>query len=188
MELGFRDSAIVRHFVELLFQAGRGNEALEFYSQIPALVQLTGELELRASQKALANRDFRQAEQLRGQAVEANPLDFKARLWLARVLMEDRRRDDAEAEIREGIAVAQADPDRWLSLVRFAVLTASPPRPRRSSRRPRPTWSSSRWPWPSAARSWAAPTRPSTPDRAKSWFDQARHWFGQAQAEHQGPR
>ena len=29
MELGFRDSVTVRHFVELLYQAGRGNETLE---------------------------------------------------------------------------------------------------------------------------------------------------------------
>ena len=38
IELGLRDPVIVRHVVELLFQAGRGSEALEVYSQIPALV------------------------------------------------------------------------------------------------------------------------------------------------------
>ena len=37
IELGLRDPGIVRHVVELLFRAGRGSEALEVYSQIPAL-------------------------------------------------------------------------------------------------------------------------------------------------------
>ena len=41
--------------------------------------QLTGELERRASQNALENRDFRQAEEIAGKAVEANPDDFQAR-------------------------------------------------------------------------------------------------------------
>ena len=122
------------HVVELLFQAGRGSEALEIYSQIPAIGQLTGDLGRRASQIALANRDFRQAEEIARKAVEANPHDFQARVWLAQVLMEDRRPDDAEAEIRKAVDAAKADPDRWLTLVRFVVLT----RPAREGRAGRP--------------------------------------------------
>ena len=44
-----------------------------------------------ASQIALANRDFRQAEEIARKAVEANPDDFQARVWLAQVLMEGRK-------------------------------------------------------------------------------------------------
>lgn len=56
-------------------------------------------------------RDERRAEGLRllGEAVELDPLDLRARLWLARALRSEGRKDDALREVR---SVLNLDPTR----------------------------------------------------------------------------
>ena len=97
---------------------------MKIYRRMPAVGQLTGDLGRIASEIALANRDYRHAEEIAGKAVEAKPRISRPRVWLAQVLLETGPRpDDAEAEIRRGIDASKTDPDRWLTLVRFAMLT-----------------------------------------------------------------
>jgi cellulose synthase operon protein C len=187
IELGLRDPGIVRHVVELLFRAGRGSEALEVYSQIPALVQLTGDLGRRASQIALANRDYRHAEEIARKAVEASPQDFQARVWLAQVLLEERRPDDAEAEIRQGIDASKADPDRWITLVRFAVLTRQAEKAEKAVRDAEAHLSAKPLALAQCCQIVGSIYTAADADRAKTWFDQARQWFDKAQADVKDP-
>jgi tetratricopeptide (TPR) repeat protein len=194
IELGLRDPVVVRHVVQLLFRAGRGSEALEVYSQVPASGQLVGDLGRMASQIALANRDYHQAEEIARKAVVASPDDFQARVWLVRLLLEGRRNDEAKAELRAAVDAAKGDPDRWITLVRFLVLI----------RQPGPAEEATREAEAHLVKASLAPARASLalaeccqivgsaysdaePDRAKSWFDQARRWFGKARAEVKDP-
>ncbi len=187
IELGLRDPGMVRHVVELLFRAGRGSEALEVYSQIPALVQLTGDLGRRASQIALANRDYRHAEEIARKAVEASPQDFQARVWLAQVLLEARRPDDAEAEIRQGIDASKADPDRWITLVRFAMLTRQAEKAEKAVREAEAHLSAKPLALAQCCQMVGSIYTATDADRAKTWFDQARRWFDKAQADVKDP-
>ena len=101
--------------------------------------------------------------------------------------MEDRRRDDAEAEIRKGIAVAQADPDRWLSLVRFAVLTDQPAKAEKVVHEAEAHLVKQPLALAQCCQLVGGAYAAVAPDRAKPWFDQARHWLGLAQAEIKDP-
>ena len=64
IDLGQRNSAIVRETVRLLFKHKRGSEALELVNSIPVDSQLTGDLGRQAMSYALGNRDFEHAEKL----------------------------------------------------------------------------------------------------------------------------
>jgi cellulose synthase operon protein C len=187
IELGLRDPGIVRHVVELLFRAGRGSEALEVYSQIPALVQLTGDLGRRASQIALANRDFRQAEELARRAIEASPQDFQARVWLAYVLLEGHRPDEAEAEIRKAIAADKADPQRWITLVRFAVMTRDAPKAEKAVEDAEASLAKAPLALAQCCQMVGNAYTAVDAGRARSWFDRARRWFGKAQDDLKDP-
>ncbi len=59
------------------------------------------------------------AEELARKAIAAKPEDFERRVWLAVVLIEDRRLDEAKAVLRQAVDADKADPDRWSTLVRF---------------------------------------------------------------------
>ena len=179
----------MRHFVQLLFQAGRGSEALEFYSQIPAVGQLTGDLGRMATQIALANRDFRQAEEIARKAVEANPEDFQARLWLVQVLMEERTPGRRRGRAPQGGRRRQG---RSRSLDHPGPVRGADP-PAREGREGRP---GGRGPHRRQAPLALAQCcemvgkayEAVDPDRAKTWYGQARGWFAKAQAGAEGPR
>ena len=64
INLGQRDSAIVRHVVELLFAHGKANEALALFNRIPVESQLAGDLGRKVAQVAIDHRDFERAEEI----------------------------------------------------------------------------------------------------------------------------
>ena len=181
IELGFREPAVVRHVVQLLFRAGRGGEALEVYSQVPAVGQLAGDLGRMASEYAFANRDFRQAADLARKAVAANPDDFQARLWLAQVLAQDRRPDEAEAVLRAAVDAAKTDPDRWINLVRFEVLNRHPDKAEQVAQEAEGLIGKTPLALAQCCAIVGKAYEAGQPDRAKPWYDRARGWFAKAQ-------
>lgn len=182
IDLGLRDAVQLRHYIQLLFAAGRGGEALEFYSQMPAVGQASGDLGRVASRVAIANRDFQQAEDIAKKDVAARPEDFQARIWLSRVLLDEHKNDEAEKVIRQGVDAAKADPDRWIWLVQVLLMTRQIDKAERAVK---------------DAEARLADTKPlalaqccqivgkalqlAEPDRAKAWYAQARTWFDKAQ-------
>jgi cellulose synthase operon protein C len=181
IELGLRDPGVARHYVQLLFRAGRGSEALEFYTQMPEMGQFTGDLGRAATELALANRDYRQAEDIARKAVEAKPEDFQARVELARVLMEQRRYPEAEDELRKAIDAAKTDPDRRITLVRFMVLTRQPAKAEEAVRDAEAHIAAAPLAMAQCCGIAGKAFELSEPDRAKSWYGQARGWFAKAQ-------
>ena len=85
------------------------------------------------------------------------------------------------------IAAAKADPDRWLSLVRFAVLTDQPAKAEKAVHEAEANLVKQPLALAQCCQLVGNAYAAVDPDRAKSWFDQARHWFAKAQAEIKDP-
>ena len=126
IDLGSRNSEIVRETVRLLFRHKRGNEAMDLVKSIPVESRVATDLERQALAFALDSRDFEHAEGLARKAVAAKPADLSERIWLVRILLAQGRRAEAEAVIREAVALAKNDPDRHIVLVEFLLETGQP--------------------------------------------------------------
>jgi cellulose synthase operon protein C len=123
IELGERGSAVVRDTVKLLFKNKRGSEALDLLNSIPLESQLAGDLGRQVTRYAVENRDFLRAEDIARKMVATNPRDFQERIWLVRILLSSGRVADAETEICQAVELSKSDPDRWITLVQFMVIT-----------------------------------------------------------------
>ena len=123
IELGERSSAIVRDTVRLLFKNKRGSEALDLLNSVPLESQLTGDLGRQVSRFAVDSRDFLRAEDIARKMVATNSGDFQERIWLVQILLSSGRVADAETEIRQAVELSKSDPDRWITLVQFMVIT-----------------------------------------------------------------
>ncbi|MHB1556470.1 MAG: tetratricopeptide repeat protein [Isosphaeraceae bacterium] len=187
IDLGLRDPAIVRRAVALLFRAGRGSEALDVYGQIPSAVQFSGAMSQEAVRLALAQGNYRQAEEIARKAVEANPGDFQARVWLAQVLFEERQIDQAEAELRKAVDAAKADPERWLTLLRFDVLNRRMEKAEQVVQEAEASLTGSPLDLARLCQSLGAAYATTDPDLARPWFDRARGWFDKARAVSKDP-
>jgi cellulose synthase operon protein C len=123
IELGERGSAVVRDTVKLLFKNKRGSEALDLLNSIPLESQLAGDLGRQVTGFAVDNRDFLRAEEIARKMVATNSGDFQERIWLVQILLRSGRIADAETEIRQAVELSKSDPDRWITLVRFMLIT-----------------------------------------------------------------
>ncbi|MGO9469895.1 MAG: tetratricopeptide repeat protein [Isosphaeraceae bacterium] len=127
INLGQRDSIIVRHVVELLFAQGRGSEALALFNRIPVALQLAGDLGHKVAQVAIDHRDFQRAAEIARKTMTANPGSFNDCLWLVRILHDGGFEAEAEKELKNAVGLSKDDPNRWIALVQwYAVLTKQP--------------------------------------------------------------
>lgn len=181
IQMGQRDPALVRHYIQLLFRAGRGGEALNFYTQMPSIGQYAGDLGRAVTDFALANRDYQQAEDIARKAVADNPGDFQARVWLSQVLMSERKNEDAERVLRQAIDVAKAEPDRWITLVRFLTLTRQFDKAGQAVREAEAPLAARPLALAQCCEVMGKSLELGDPDSAKAWFGQARGWFDKAQ-------
>ena len=55
--------------------------------------------------------------------VASNSSDFQERIWLVQILLSSGRQADAEAEIQQAVELSKTDPDRWITLVQFMIVT-----------------------------------------------------------------
>ena len=181
IELGYRDTAVVRHFVQLLFRAGRGGEALEFYSQIPGIGQLTGDLGRMAVADGRGQSRLPPGRGAGTQGGRGQPRGFPGPGVAGRVLMEDRRPDEAKAVLRAAVDAAKADPDRWSTLVRFEVQNRHPERAERVVQEAEAHIGKTPLALAQCCRIIGKAYEADEPDRARSWYDRARGWFAKAQ-------
>ena len=120
-------------------------------------------------------------------AVAANPDDFQARLWLAHVLAQDRRPDEAEAVLRAAVDAAKADPDRWVNLVRFEVLNRHPEKAERVAEEAEGQIDKTPLALAQCCAIVGKAYEAGEPDRARPWYGRARGWFAKAQAALKDP-
>ena len=95
----------------------------QLWNRLPTTTIIGGNLQRQVTAEALRNRDFDRAVELANRAVEANPNDFRERIWLVQVLMDSHRENDAEAAMRKAVDLARSEPDRWIALVQFLAQT-----------------------------------------------------------------
>lgn len=186
LELGYRNPGVVRHVVQLLFLAGRGGEALEVYNQAP-VGQIGGDLHKMIWQVALANRDYRQAEDIARKAVASRPDDFEARLWLVRVLQEDHRGPEAETVLREAVAAKKTDPDRWTNLVFFLVQNRELGKAEEAAREAETAVAEAPLALARCCQNVAMAYATGDAARSRTWLDRARHWFAEAESKVKDP-
>jgi cellulose synthase operon protein C len=123
INLGRRDSATVRHVVELLFAQGKANEAVALFSSVPVESQLAGDLGRKVAQVAIDHQDLERAEAIARKTVAANPGDFKDRFLLVQILQARGLQPAAEQELRNAVDLSKDDPDRWIAMVWWYVVS-----------------------------------------------------------------
>ena len=183
IDLGTRDSAVLRRTVELLFVTGRGSEALQLVNRIPSVF-----LERLASRYAIENRDFQQAEGIARLAVKARPGDFQERIWLVRILMDSGKLPEAESEIRQAIAEARTDSARWITLVEFLVLTGQPEKAEQAVGEAQASLPQAPLALAQCCETVGRSYQGSNAtDLAKKWYGEAKQWFDKAKASRKDP-
>ena len=149
--------------------------------------QLGSDVGRQAAKFAVENRDFQRAEQIARKAVQANPDDFQERIWLVRILLASERETEAQAELRDAVNRAPADPDRWDALVGFMIFTKQLAEAEKVI-----VQAEAKLPKPQApmtlalccekmARAYNAADNSS---ETKKWNDAAKTWYEKAQADH----
>jgi tetratricopeptide (TPR) repeat protein/Flp pilus assembly protein TadD len=187
IDLGARDSAVLRRTVYLLFATGQGSEALQLMNRIPSVAQFI-DLGRLASRYAVENRDFRQAEEIARNAAKARPNDFQERIWLVKVLMDSGNLLEAESELHKAIDEAKTDPDRRITLVQFLVLTSQLPKAEEAVREAEKSLLQSPLALAQCCETMGRSYQGSNmTDQAKKWYDEARKWFVKAQADRKDP-
>jgi predicted Zn-dependent protease len=115
---GATRSDVVRRAVQLLYQAGRYDEADEVIRVAEQRAPLDGELTRRAAQVALKRGQLQRACKLARSAVPAKTRDYRDHLWLAHMLEAAGQPAQAEASLRRAVRLAASVPEPWLALVR----------------------------------------------------------------------
>ena len=187
IDLGVRNTTVLRRTIQLLFATGRGNEALQLMNQIPAVFQFVNPR--LASRYAIEHRDFQKAEEIARNAVKARPDDFQERIWLVKILIDSGKLPEAEAEIRTALAEAKTDSSRWvITLVEFLVLTGHPQEAEREVRKAEASLSQTPLALAQCCETLGRSYQGSNkPDQAKPWYVEARQWFVKAKAGQKDP-
>ena len=114
-------------------------------------------------------------------AVAAKPDEYQPRVWLAAVLIEERRADEAEAVLRAAVDAAKADPDRWPNLIRFEVQTRHPEKAEQIAEEAEANIAREPLALAQCCAIVGKAYEAGESDRAKSWYRRARVWFAKAQ-------
>jgi len=120
IDMGQRNPIVGRRAIELLTASDRTAEINEVADKIPDLAG-NGNLSLVASSLLGNNANPADALESARKRVESRPDDFNERILLAQVLIRAKRLDEAEAELRKGLAQDRTDPNRWITLVHFLL-------------------------------------------------------------------
>ena len=127
IDLGQRSSAIVRETVKLLFKHKRGSEALDLVNSIPG--RIAARQRSRAAGTHVRGRKSRfpacRGDRAKGRCRKTGR-SSGARILLIQILLNRGRSAEAETVIREAVDLSKTDPDRWIVLVQFLVLTKQP--------------------------------------------------------------
>ena len=183
IKLGNRTSAVLRGAVDLLSKHGRSDEVIRLLSSIPVESRIAGDLRHQVEKDAVGKRDFDAAEEMVRKAIEAHPDDFSERLWLVWILLAHERRGDAEAELRHAVDLSKTDPDRWVNLINFMVITKQVERAEQDIRRAEASLPPSQAPL-ALARCCEIVGKASKDEAASKWYGEAKEWYKKAEDAH----
>jgi tetratricopeptide (TPR) repeat protein len=123
VDLGDRQPAVLARLARLHSQRGRHAEAGRALQLLEELGPLARDQARLAANIALAQRDFRRALALGGQAVANDSRDYRDHLWLARVQSAAGQERAAEQSLRRAVDVGATIPEPWVALVRHLART-----------------------------------------------------------------
>ena len=186
IDLGERSKDIVRETVMLLFKNKRGSEALDLLNSISVASQLARDLGRQVMQFAVESQDFQRAEEVARKVVKANPDDFQERIWLVQVLLASGNPDKAESEIRQAVDLSKKDPNRWMTLVRFFVLTKKPAKAAEAIKDAEAALPASEAPLALAqcCERWGSAYDKSDDGTMNQWYAKAKEWYDKARVAH----
>jgi tetratricopeptide (TPR) repeat protein len=120
IDLGERSPAVIQRAIQLLYANEKYTEAATLVRKLPEQVDALTDLKNVVIDLSLRNREFDRAHALARAAVEANPKDFRAHLWLAQVRwMIDRSSPEVEPGIRRAVALAGGAPEPRVVLIEY---------------------------------------------------------------------
>src|SRR5262249_5358562 len=111
-------------------------------------------------------------------------------VWLAQVLLQDRREAEAEAELRKAVDADKGEPERWLALLRLLVLTGQREKADQLVREAEASLTdATKAPLALAQRGEIVGGGEGgvVPALPRSWSDRARLWFDKAQGALKDP-
>lgn len=130
LELGDRRPAIVRGVVQLLFEQRRFAEASlavrKLLDQENALLSAgLGKLAVEAllTSENPADRKTDHALNMAQSLVSPESKAYQDHLWLGRILWSQDKRVEAEKSLRHACALAETEPDTWVTLIAFLAAT-----------------------------------------------------------------
>jgi tetratricopeptide (TPR) repeat protein len=119
IELGEDGPEPVRRLVALLTQRKRYEEAESALGQLRQSQRRNAQMLRLGADVALVRGDLKSALDLAGKAGMEDSKDWRDQLWGARVLEAGQSYDKAEEKLRKAAALAPAEPDPRVALVRF---------------------------------------------------------------------
>jgi cellulose synthase operon protein C len=123
MELGQRSPRVIRKLVELLYKKQRYAEADQEIRRLQKQTLIAADMQRLAADLSLRNQDPSRAVELATAAVAKDSKDFRDHLWLGQILAASgKQADEAEAELRQAVAMAPEAAETWVALVRLLAL------------------------------------------------------------------
>jgi len=120
IELGDHSARVVRPLAQLLYQSQRYSEAEQEIYRLQKQMSLSNDLKQLAAEVALQNQNPGRAVEMALTSVAADSKDYRDFLWLGQVLAASgQRRDEAEANLRKAIDLADGNSEPWVALVQF---------------------------------------------------------------------
>lgn len=121
LDLGERQTAVVRRLVELLYQRKDYDAADAEIRKLQADAPLDTRLKRMAAEISVGTGDQERALKLAREAVPANSTDFQDYVWLGQVMLAFGQAGPAEQEFRKAVSMAKDTPDAWLALIQFLI-------------------------------------------------------------------
>jgi tetratricopeptide (TPR) repeat protein len=185
INLGQRPPGAVRRALKLLFKRGDDTIAVELLKSLPAELRAAVDLG-RVAEEFAIEKKWQLANQVAQTAVAENPGDFQEQSRLVQILLAGGNRDEAEAELRKAVDLSKSDPNRWITLVKFMVLTKQLVKAERAIRD-----AEANLPQPQAPLALAQCCdlvgqayyeQENTGDAAKKWYAEVKKWYEKALA------
>jgi tetratricopeptide (TPR) repeat protein len=113
---GVKNPTVIERLVTLLYAEGRADEADGYFARLASSRASSPAIDSLKIADAVQRNDLGEAIQLAEKGVDENPDDPVRRIWLARLLLENKETDVAERTLRDALAVFPEDARVWSAL------------------------------------------------------------------------
>jgi tetratricopeptide (TPR) repeat protein len=120
---GSLNAELYRSIIRLLTKSNRFDDASKYMARLRALAESTSDLEATGLAIEVAKGNIENAIAAAKKAVLDNPDDPKNHIWLGMILTMAEDYKEAEIQFRTAVLMAQDDPQTWLHLFGFFVIS-----------------------------------------------------------------